>query len=351
MLKKFFIPRTLIKPKLKSEQDILRSFNSDPSNPVISICCVTYNHEGYIKEALHGFLMQETTYPYEILIHDDASTDHTQDIIREYEQKYPSLIKPIYQIKNQKSKLKTGINPKFNFLRAKGKYIAVCDGDDHWIDPKKLQKQVDLLESDTSIGIVHTNCIELNTKTNERKTLNKNSIPSGSIFIPLLIKNLIHTVTAVARADLLVEAYRYLDDNYGADMVMDYSMWLYIAYHKNIAHLQDITAEYRITKNSASRPDDLNKQYAYIQKAFNIRMMFSDFAEIDDEMINSIKLKYFRKKLYYAFKNKDFESAKSSVGDIRNINGILNFRDILKYAGAGSKFIHVMLRSLIKDKF
>jgi len=341
----------LIKPILKTEKEILRSFKGDAYNPVVSICCVTYNHKEFIKEAIHGFLMQETEYPYEILIHDDASTDNTQDIIREYEEKYPSLIKPIYQSENQKSKLKAGINPKFNFLRAKGKYIAVCDGDDYWIDPKKLQKQVDLLESDPSIGIVHTNCIELNTKTNEAKTLNKSDILQGNVFLALLNKNLIHTVTAIARAKLLVEAYIYLNKHYGMDMVMDYSMWLYIAYHKKVIHLPDITAKYRITKNSASRPDELKKQYAYILKAFNIRMMFAEFAEIDEKTITLIKLNYYRKQLYYSFKNKDSYTAKLAVESIRNLDGMLNFRDILKYAGASSKIAHFLLRPLIKDKF
>ena len=112
--------------------------------PVVSVCVITYNHGKYIRQCLDGILMQEVTFPYEILIHDDASPDNTAEIIREYEIKYPEIIKPIYQTVNQYSQ---GIDVgKYNFERAVGKYIALCEGDDYWTDPKKLQMQVDFLE-------------------------------------------------------------------------------------------------------------------------------------------------------------------------------------------------------------
>jgi len=114
--------------------------------PKVSICCVTYNHEPYIRDCLEGFLMQKTNFAFEILIHDDASTDKTADIIREYEKKYPDLIKPIYQIENQYSK---GKKPWTNFLfpKVQGKYIAICEGDDFWVSPDKLQIQFDFMEA------------------------------------------------------------------------------------------------------------------------------------------------------------------------------------------------------------
>lgn len=113
-------------------------------DPLVSICCITYNHENYIRDAIEGFLMQKTDFPFEIIIHDDASTDATADIIREYEEKYPDIIKPIYQTENQYSK---GNKVSFfTYRAAKGKYIALCEGDDYWIDPLKLQKQVTEME-------------------------------------------------------------------------------------------------------------------------------------------------------------------------------------------------------------
>lgn len=114
--------------------------------PLVSISCTTYNHAPFIRQCLDGFVIQKTLFPFEVLIHDDASTDGTQDIIAEYEKKYPDIIKPIYQKDNQYSKgIPIGVT--FNFPRAHGKYVAMCEGDDYWTDPLKLQKQVDFLES------------------------------------------------------------------------------------------------------------------------------------------------------------------------------------------------------------
>ncbi|MCI8837045.1 MAG: glycosyltransferase [Hungatella sp.] len=114
---------------------------------LVSICCLTYNHETYIRDALDGFLMQKVTFPYEILIYDDASTDGTADIIREYQARYPDIIKPLLQTENQYSRGILNPSGAFNFPRVRGKYTAMCEGDDYWIDEHKLQMQVDYLES------------------------------------------------------------------------------------------------------------------------------------------------------------------------------------------------------------
>jgi len=113
--------------------------------PLVSITCATYNHEAYIKEALEGFVMQKTSFPFEIIVHDDASTDNTASIIREYEARYPDLFVTIYEAENQYSK-GYGDLSRIIYSAVRGKYIAVCEGDDYWTDPYKLQKQVEFLE-------------------------------------------------------------------------------------------------------------------------------------------------------------------------------------------------------------
>ena len=128
--------------------------------PLVSICCITYNHESYIRETIEGFLMQKTKFPIEVLIHDDASTDKTADIIREYENKYPDIIKPIYQFDNKYSK-GISVPETYNFPRARGKYIAMCEGDDYWTDPSKLQKQVDFLEENPDFSMCFHNAMLL----------------------------------------------------------------------------------------------------------------------------------------------------------------------------------------------
>lgn len=123
------------------------------SIPLVSVVCITYNQVGYVRECLDGFLMQKTNFKFEILVHDDASTDGTADIIKEYQLKYPDLFFPIYQRENQFSKGVKGILITFVFPMCKGKYIALCEGDDFWTDPNKLQLQVDFLEKNPNYSV------------------------------------------------------------------------------------------------------------------------------------------------------------------------------------------------------
>lgn len=119
----------------------------EESRPVVSICCITYNQASYIRDALDGFIKQKTEYPYEVLIHDDASTDGTAEIIREYAERYPDRIFPILQTQNQYSIGNTSVSGLFNFPRVRGRYVAMCEGDDYWTDETKLQRQVDFMEA------------------------------------------------------------------------------------------------------------------------------------------------------------------------------------------------------------
>lgn len=134
----------------KYEMKIIKSWGIRHQEPLVSICCTTYNHELYIEKSIKGFLMQRTNFPFEILIHDDASTDKTQDIIRKYSKKYPNIIKPILQNENKYSK-GIRVNLTYNYARAKGEFIALCEGDDYWTDNLKLQTQVDLMEKNKDL--------------------------------------------------------------------------------------------------------------------------------------------------------------------------------------------------------
>lgn len=115
-------------------------------DPIVSIRCLVYNHEPYLRQCLDGFVKQKTTFPYEAIVHDDASTDGSAAIIREYADKYPDIIKPIYETENQWGKGTTRKNMDAA-IHPNTKYIAMCEGDDYWTDPHKLQLQVDFLES------------------------------------------------------------------------------------------------------------------------------------------------------------------------------------------------------------
>lgn len=131
----------------KTQEEVTAKWKSlDTEHPLISIKCLAYNHEKYIEQAMDGFLMQETDFPFEVIVHDDASTDRTADILREYEKKFPLIVKPIYETENQYSK-QDGSVTRITNAHLKGKYIANCEGDDYWINPYKLQTQIDFLES------------------------------------------------------------------------------------------------------------------------------------------------------------------------------------------------------------
>ncbi|TWI52690.1 glycosyl transferase family 2 [Pseudomonas duriflava] len=138
---------------LRTEQDVMRHWDPEQRTPLVSIVCLTYNHAPYIAEAEEGFLMQETLFRFEILVNDDASDDGTQDVIRSYAERYPTLIKPIFRKENQYSQgVPYGIQL---FALARGDYIAYCEGDDYWTDPLKLQIQVDFLEQNPDYVITY----------------------------------------------------------------------------------------------------------------------------------------------------------------------------------------------------
>lgn len=149
----------------KTQNEIMGKWRTS-AEPLASICSITYNHESFINQCLDGFLMQETDFPFEILIHDDASTDKTAAVIREYEKNYPAIIKPILKTINQYSQ-DVKPNPVYNYPRAKGKYIALCDGDDYWTDSYKLQKQVDFLEANPDYSLCWCRFKTLNEDTGE----------------------------------------------------------------------------------------------------------------------------------------------------------------------------------------
>lgn len=130
--------------------------------PLVAINCITYNQELYIRDCLEGFVMQKTDFPYVAIVHDDASTDGTASIIREYAEKYPEIIKPIIEKENQYSKRDGSLGRIMQEAidATEAKYVAYCEGDDYWTDPLKLQKQVDFLEANPDYSMCFHNAVE-----------------------------------------------------------------------------------------------------------------------------------------------------------------------------------------------
>lgn len=129
------------------------------NTPLVSIRCITYNHEKYIRDALEGFVMQKTNFKFEAIVHDDASTDNTAAIIQEYAEKYPDIIKPIFETENQYSKKDGSLRRIMNeAVHPNAKYIAFCEGDDFWTDPYKLQKQFEIMENNPNCSLCYHAC-------------------------------------------------------------------------------------------------------------------------------------------------------------------------------------------------
>jgi len=225
----------------------------------VSICCITYNHEFFIRDAIRGFINQKTSFPFEILIHDDASTDGTAEIIKLYEEKYPDIIKPIYQKENQYSQGRN-ISLVYQFPRARGKYIALCEGDDYWTDPYKLQKQVDFLEANTEYGLVGTDFDILHQSTGKiERSLLKNQPMRFPIYKNLedflLAAGFMAPCTWLCRREFLP---KNIITNYSD---VSFAWLLEIFANSKVAVIPDTTSVYRKLPESASHSKSVEARY------------------------------------------------------------------------------------------
>jgi glycosyltransferase involved in cell wall biosynthesis len=244
---------------------------------------MAFNHELFIRDTLDGFLMQQTNFPYEILIHDDASTDKTADIIREYDEKFPGIIRPIYQVENQWLKGNKG-SALHNFHRAKGKYIALCEGDDYWTDPGKLQRQVDFMEANAGYSMVAENGLIVNSTKKVEKLFN--DIEESDISIPSMLKiRQFPTASVLFKVECLDARF------YELKLAGDTSLWCYFAMKGKIRYLPVVSSVYRRAITGmvestgklkwAMLMEDWNKQISDILPADFDRKIFNtrNFAE------------------------------------------------------------------------
>ena len=213
----------------------------------VSIICNAFNHEQYIRQTLDGFLRQRTNFPFEILIHDDASTDATAQIIREYESKYPDLIRPIYQTVNQYSQ-GIKISSAYQYPRARGEYIAFCEGDDYWISPDKLQLQVDILDNNRDyVACVHR--YQVVDKTGEPrtvKTFGEYEQPGVYSFWDFEKKELpSQLATLVCRNIFSTEGMCYPEKLAQIKLNGDIKLFLHLLHYGDIYRMGEVMSAYR----------------------------------------------------------------------------------------------------------
>jgi len=249
------------------------------STPLVTIRCLVYNHEPYLRQCLDGFVMQKTNFPFEAIVHDDASTDRSAEIIREYAEKYPDIIKPIFETENQYSK-KDGSLRRIMDKHMRGKYIAMCEGDDYWIDPLKLQKQVDFLELNSEYGLVYTpvDCVKGN---NIVGSFGKQI--SG--FEDLLVEgNVIPTLTTCFRREFLESYNLFVTNSHQKWRMGDFPLWLWISLTHKLCFIPEKTGAYRIIENSVSHPKFLLSKISFIVNVQDIKLFFGErfgFKQID----------------------------------------------------------------------
>ena len=240
--------------------------------PLVSVCCLAFNHEKYIRKTFEGIFSQKVNFEFEIIVHDDASTDNTRKIIDEFDIKYPGIIKKLYQKENQYSK---GINPYHTYIRPqiRGKYVADCECDDYWTDDHKLQKQIDFLEHNLEFSICgHSfKTVDSNEKLlfyDGRKGRGDHII---SIEDTILNHAMPQTASMVYRAELIhdePEFFRKLK-------VGDYPLRVYMALKGKFYYLDSTMSCYR-RHGGDSWTTSVNKNIKELEIHLNKVMIFLD---------------------------------------------------------------------------
>ena len=224
---------------------------------LVAIHCLVYNHEPYLRDCFEGFVMQKTNFRFVAVVHEDCSTDNSAAIIREYEAKYPDIFRPIYETENQWSKHDWSLERIMSeAIDATGaKYIAMCEGDDYWTDPLKLQKQVDILEADETLmaccsaySIVDNHSVVIKKK-NERAVVNDNKEGRYNLRDFFRDDHRYPTLTVVYRnshSKVMREKYAHTRNAF----LGDWTLWICLLIYGDMYYIDDVTAAYRINPTS-----------------------------------------------------------------------------------------------------
>ncbi|MBR3073391.1 glycosyltransferase [Fibrobacter sp.] len=261
----------------RSQDEIMKNWPKVYDKPVVTILCMVYNHAKYIEDCIKGFLIQETNFPFEIFIHDDASTDESPEIIRRYTALYPKIFKPLFEKENLYSKANGELTKVIRDAKNnRGKYVAICEGDDYWIDPLKLQKQVDYLESHPDCGLVRTEVNRFFQKSGKleecffTKVQKCNNIDTLGDYI--WNGRFAAPCSWLFRRDI----YNGLPDlNQMKFFCGDILIILQAASLYKIHFMNDVTAVYRVLEKSASHFVDPMNNYRFMRNVSNTREYYA----------------------------------------------------------------------------
>lgn len=242
-----------------------------PADPLVCVRVAAFNQASFIRQCLDGIVSQQTDFPFVAVVHDDASTDGTAEIIKEYAARYPQIILPLYEEHNLYSR-RDGSLGRLLDSHTYGKYLAMCEGDDYWIDPRKLQRQVDYLEAHPDCVMVYTRVRNYDNETGQFAG-EAGSETDG--FDSLMESNVVPTLSVVMRCD----TYRGYREWIGSDnkgwLMGDYPLWLYCSMVGRIHFMPEVTAVYRILPESASHSKSWVKRLAFVKSFVEIQQYFS----------------------------------------------------------------------------
>ena len=278
---------------------------------MISVVVVTYNQEDTIGRTLDSILMQQCHVPYEIIIGEDCSTDSTLSICRGYAEKHPDVIRLIANEEN-----KGFINNYFDcILAAKGKYIADCAGDDFWIDPHKLEKEVCILENHPEVTLAHTDWNKYDESTqiasaSARKPFT-DSMTDGKQMLEAIITQtsipVVHLCTSLYRTDIIHKAleedeYLFRNRDFGCE---DVQIVFIMALRGKIAYLPDVTLNYSQGKETVSTTKDEKKQFRFVRRVSDLSYYLSQKYDLNSTKVED----YFRYRIFalgmHAFRSHD----------------------------------------------
>lgn len=310
-------------------------------DPTVTIWCLVYNHEPYLRQCLDGFVMQKTVFPFEVLVHDDASTDGSPRIIMEYAEEYPDIFKPIIEKENQYSK-HDGSLMRIQVESCNGKYIAFCEGDDYWTDPFKLQKQVDFMEANPDYGLCHT---DFDLSDGSRRTHYSELYPDGNYFPGCIAhENVsIGTLTVLFRKETFDKTPKYYLTNHF--VAGDKPRWYELAREAKVKYIPEVTACYRVLPSSASHFPSLELDLKFRE---DLQLIRKFYAERYDVTITDYR-NYYTNCLRSCYQASNAEWAVHYYLGAREYKS-LTLRGYIFYLGARCKFIKRLIGIVARPK-
>lgn len=315
--------------------------------PLVSVLVTTYNQENYIVQAIESIMMQVCNFSFEIVIGEDCSTDNTRQICIELQKKYPEHLRLILNPQNE------GLIKNFynTLSHCRGKYMAECAGDDFWNDPYKLQKQVDILENDPAIVLVHTAWNELyNGKLSIRQKLDPLVLRTGKEYTKQLMNQttdvLVYTCSACYRRETIEEIRKryppFFSNNYPCE---DYQLVFFLLQAGDFYYLNESTITYRVLSESASHSSNPEKIFHF--KWGVLQLHIDIFNELKLNVLDaSVYLKWVSHSLLLlSFKAKRKDLAEKANQTFREIGFQISFTDKLLLCITENKFLFNGLHS------